>query len=513
MIEFLEPHEGAIPLQSSSSEVVISSSPPILSNLVFSPTEPTTLSDLSVVFDLEDPDGDTNLTMDYTWFVNDVLILSENDVESISSLTENSFVKGDVVSIEITPKDFSATGETSSATVVIGNTTPTTPNISITPTVAVGGVDNIYCSYEASIDQDATDGEDVLIYTQVWVDENNTEYESDMISSSETEEDQVWTCRVTVSDGTENIIGESSITIASPCPLGSCTENTEVTTENGQVLDVTFKYILGGTEPLGIYQLPDFYMMETEVTQKFYDEVVGIDPANPPSIEGDDYPIDNVNWHNLAYLANRVTQLYNASYGTALQECYACTDFENCEMIMILEDIYMCTGFRLPTEWEWEYAARSGTPRDIWTGYTPELGAYIPNASNVTILEHSDTNLEIDISEYVHTCKTSGTVTPTQTVVASLLPNGFGLYDMHGNVAEWTHELTGAPSDYSPTRPSLNYDFPFTYPLYTPNYSIIRGGRCNDDQIHMGAGKRKTWTATSNRKLSGGRLVRGALQQ
>ena len=90
--------------------------------------------------------------------------------------------------------------------------------------------------------------------------------------------------------------------------------------EDGQVFNATFKYILGGEDPLEAYVLSDFYMSGDEVTQEFYDGIVGIDSAYPPSILGDNYPIITSIGTILAYLANRLTQLYNASYGTSLQE-------------------------------------------------------------------------------------------------------------------------------------------------------------------------------------------------
>ena len=135
-------------------------------------------------------------------------------------LSEVHFAKDDVITFEITPKDTDGVGEKYSLNVAIANTSPTPPNVNITPSSPVGGVDDLLCSYDASADPDATDGEDVLSYTQIWVDENDTEYQSDTISSSMTEEDQIWTCKVFVSDGTDTTESEASIQILSPCPLG-----------------------------------------------------------------------------------------------------------------------------------------------------------------------------------------------------------------------------------------------------------------------------------------------------
>ena len=79
-IEFTESHTDALPLQSSSVEVTIASSPPIVSNIQFNPSTPTTSTNINVTFDLSDPDSDSNLAVDYAWFVNDIQISNDVDI-------------------------------------------------------------------------------------------------------------------------------------------------------------------------------------------------------------------------------------------------------------------------------------------------------------------------------------------------------------------------------------------------------------------------------------------------
>jgi sulfatase modifying factor 1 len=88
--------------------------------------------------------------------------------------------------------------------------------------------------------------------------------------------------------------------------------------------------------------------------------------------------------------------------------------------------------YRLPTEAEWEYAARAGTKTRYWSGDDPESLARIANIADATFFK--------TFPHYYPREKTlagsDGFAVPTP--VGSFPPNAFGLHDVHGNVWEWT---------------------------------------------------------------------------
>jgi formylglycine-generating enzyme required for sulfatase activity len=139
-----------------------------------------------------------------------------------------------------------------------------------------------------------------------------------------------------------------------------------------------------------------FYMQTTEVTQAQWKKVMGSNPSHFNKC-GDNCPVDSVSWND-------------------------CQDF-----IRRLNQKERTDKYRLPTEAEWEYAARAGSTARYCFG--------------------DDKNR---LGQYAWYNESAGGKTHT---VASKNPNAWGLYDMHGNVWEWCEDWYGNYPSYSITNP------------------------------------------------------------
>ena len=182
-----------------------------------------------------------------------------------------------------------------------------------------------------------------------------------------------------------------------------------------------------------------FYMDATEVTQ---DEYMRLMEYNPSYFSGKDLPVERTRWVDaIAYCnARSAEEGLTSAYDVKTGELDA-----------------SATGYRLPTEAEWEYAARAGSDSRFYFGDDEkQLGDYAWYRNNSEETTHP---------------------------VASKKANAFGLFDMYGNVTEWCHDVydakyyavTPAENPFGPTEGATR---------------VLRGGSWRDRPRNIGSAVR-----------------------
>jgi formylglycine-generating enzyme required for sulfatase activity len=187
-----------------------------------------------------------------------------------------------------------------------------------------------------------------------------------------------------------------------------------------------------------------FLMGKYAVTQKQWSEVMG---TNPSEFRDDLRPVERVSWHDVQVF----TQKLNTKEATS--------------------------SYRLPTEAEWEYAARAGSESAYTFG--------------------SDRNR---LSQYAWYKKSSEGQTHS---VGQLNPNAWGLYDMHGNVHEWCQDWFDR--SYYSQSPSLD-------PL-GPSKGLakaLRGGDWGSEDWYCRSASRSLSSPDRRSNRVGFRLVKSA---
>jgi len=165
-------------------------------------------------------------------------------------------------------------------------------------------------------------------------------------------------------------------------------------------------------KPVHSVTVSDFYIGKYEVTRKEWKEIMGTNPSN---WKGDNLPVEKVSWYDAVEFCNK------KSREDGLTPCYSGSGKNiTCN--------FSANGYRLPTEAEWEYAARGGNKSK---GYT-----------------YSGSNTVDNVAWY------DGNSGSETHPAGTKQPNELGIYDMSGNVWEWCWDWKGSYGSSSQTNPT-----------------------------------------------------------
>jgi formylglycine-generating enzyme required for sulfatase activity len=220
-------------------------------------------------------------------------------------------------------------------------------------------------------------------------------------------------------------------------------------------------FVMGGTPPghselaealpSRRVQVPAFFMAQHPVTQAQWETVARLPMvihelhANPAYFQAPELPVESVSWHEAVEFCARLSAHTGQRY-------------------------------RLPHEAEWEYACRAGTTTPFHYGetITSQLANYV--------------------GTYTYAAERLGDYRRATTPVGSFAPNAFGLYDMHGNVWEWTADRWQAPVASSKSARDQR------------DWRTLRGGSWSDAPVNLRAVTRTGNHAESLNRLFGLRV-------
>lgn len=236
-------------------------------------------------------------------------------------------------------------------------------------------------------------------------------------------------------------------------PEGAVSPNANVRTFTVNGVSFQMVFVEGGTfrmgsdsgdsdeNPVHDVTLSNYSIGKTEVTQALWRAVMG---TNPSSFKGDNLPVEKVSWNDCQTFIKKLNAITGAN-------------------------------FRLPTEAEWEYAARGGKQSKNYTySGSNDIGTVAWYYSNSSIKTHP---------------------------VGQKQPNELGIYDMSGNVLEWCSDWYSSYSRYAQTNPSGA----------TSNGRVRRGGSWYDDAGYCRSTFRGYYAPAEGSVILGFRLALPAL--
>lgn len=257
--------------------------------------------------------------------------------------------------------------------------------------------------------------------------------------------------------------------------ISAIAQDSVLTVKVAEGVEVELVWVEGGTFTMGSNETPKgvkltyalsrpehrvtvdgYWMGRYEVTQGLWKAVMG---SNPSKFVGDSLPVESVSWDEAQQFVLLLSQLTGRR-------------------------------FRLPTEAEWEYAARGGNV-GTGAGKMPAVQGGVKRAEGFPYAGCGRNGLD----DHCWYCVNSGGSTHT---VGSLKPNELGLYDMSGNVAEWCQDWVEAYTEEEQKNPSG--------PKEGEN-RVLRGGHYNSTSAACTVYDRGWYLPTGKYELYGLRVL------